>query len=71
MCHDHDSEIVVEGIETRAQARFAAGLSCGLGQGYLWSLALSTADAQRLLPAKASMRGSDRVEQSRVGAFSA
>jgi len=48
-CNGHGVSVIAEGIETAEQASAAAKLNCQLGQGFFWSPALSSAEAQWLL----------------------
>ena len=42
-------EVVAEGIESRRQLDLLRSLECGYGQGFLFSLPLSAADAKKYL----------------------
>ncbi|MFP4243787.1 MAG: EAL domain-containing protein [Ectothiorhodospira sp.] len=50
-----DKSTVAEGVETRDQAARLVELGCDLGQGFLYSPALSMVEAERLIEARKSL----------------
>ena len=49
-------QVVAEGVETEAQHRYLARRGCDFAQGYLYSPAVASAEAQNLLLAAAELR---------------
>jgi diguanylate cyclase (GGDEF)-like protein/PAS domain S-box-containing protein len=57
-------EVVAEGIESERQLELLRSLSCGLGQGFLFSHPLNAADTEKFLLAK-----NDGDERTRVSTY--
>jgi len=57
-----DIRVIAEGIETEDQASLLAEIGCGLGQGYLFSAAVSPQSATELLLKHAQHSGKEKVD---------
>ncbi len=66
LAHHLDIEVVAEGVEAAAQARFLADGGCRLGQGHLWSTALAPSDFEAALAVHPGLRAVGNAGKSAV-----
>ena len=66
LAHHLDIEVVAEGVEAAAQARFLADSGCRFGQGHLWSTAIPPMDFKAALATRPSPHAAGNARRSAV-----